>query len=161
MGDSKGKDQASFSTYSISPGQYIRKSFAIPEPKAISLTVTTNSDRAQLGIFLAHFASKPLLNISFTGQFELDFSPNVGTYEAVITNQGLESIDAELDVSYLVLISEKTASSNTQFIKTIGSLIIVLGSALAIVAIINPRISKEPWGLDSNYFPEQVLESHK
>ena len=124
MVDSKGKDQASFSTYTISPGQSIRKSFSIAEPKAISVTVTTNSDRAQLGMFLTHFANKPLLNISFTGQFELDFSPNVGNYDAVITNQGSESIEAELDVSYLVLISEKTASSNTQFIKTIGTLII-------------------------------------
>ena len=77
-----------------------------------------------MGMFLTHFANKPLLNISFTGQFELDFSPNVGNYDAVITNQGSKSIEAELDVSYLVLISEKTASSNTQFIKTIRTNII-------------------------------------
>ena len=154
IGDS-GKDQGSFSTYTISPGQYIRKSFSITEPKAISVTVTTNSDQAELSMFLINLANKPLLNKSFTGQFALDFSPSVGTYIVVITNQGSESIEAELDFSYLVLISEKT-SSNTQFITTIGTLIIVLGSALATVAIINPRISKEPVALDSNYFPEQV-----
>ena len=127
MGDSKGKDQGSFSTYTISPSHTIRKSFLITEPKAISVTVTTNSDRSQLDMVLTHFANKPLLNISFTGPFELDFSPSVGTYNVVITNQGSESIEAELDVSYLMLISEK-ASSNTQFITTIGT-IIVLGSS--------------------------------
>lgn len=160
MGDSKGKDQGSFSTYTISPGQSIRKSFSITEPKAISVTVNTNSDRAQLGMFLTQFSNKPLLNISFTGQFELDFSPGVGTYIAVITNQDSESIEAELEVSYLVLISEKT-SSNSQFITTIGILMIVLGLALATIAIINPRKSKEREALDSNYFLEQVSGNNK
>lgn len=159
IGDSKGKDQGSFSTYTISPGQSIRKSFSITEPKVISVTVTTDSDRSQLGMFLTHFA-RPLLNISFTGQFELDFSPSVGIYNAVITNQGSESIEAKLDVSYLVLISEKT-SSIPQFITTLVTLILVLGSALATVAIINPRIRKQREGLDSNYFPEQVSGNNK
>jgi hypothetical protein len=45
--------------------------------------------------------------------------------------------------------------------KTIGTFIVVLGSVLGTSDIINHSISKEHWGLDSNYFSEQVSGRHK
>lgn len=127
--DTKDSNVLSNSKYSILPGHAVKKSFGVGQTdRVFSFSISVNSDKTELGVVIFPVGNKPLADTSFTGEFEFNFSPKiVGQYEIVITNLGSESVEANMYISYLALISEKMANSDVQFIRTIGILVPVLG----------------------------------
>ena len=129
----------SSASFSIKPGQSVEKVFQVNgSSNLLSLNINTDSVVSQLALLISEVSNsnmtprrEPLVNTSFMSEFAFSFTPKVGNlYKLEVTNNDANIVNVDVEILYLVPVSDKLDDKISENVKIIIFLIVIFGSII-------------------------------